>query len=184
MLKLSITRLIIKHNEKSFRSSLPTLDRFDKSKKPSHATVPLKMQQHLVQLLVIRIIMSTVHTVLPATFYLPTYSCWQRRQDWYTGCERYWRPFCDTNINLHKIFKNNNRLMKFSGIVYQYLDFTFSGWNRLKQQRPSLAWAWKGCRPSWWPPWGCCWRPPWWWWSGTGFFVRGSVNTSPRYATL
>ena len=48
-----------------------------------------------------------------------------------TGCERYWRPFCDTNINLHKIFKNNNRLMKFSGIVYLYLDFTFSGWNCL-----------------------------------------------------
>ena len=48
-----------------------------------------------------------------------------------TGCERYWRPFCDTNKNLHKIFKNNNRLMKFSGIVYLYLDFTFSGWNCL-----------------------------------------------------
>ncbi len=49
----------------------------------------------------------------------------------YTGCERYWRPFCEINTNLHKIFKNNNRLMKFSGIVYLYLDFTFSGWNRL-----------------------------------------------------
>ncbi len=49
----------------------------------------------------------------------------------HTGCERYWRPFCDTNVNLHKIFKNSNRLMKFSGIIYLYLDFTFSGWNRL-----------------------------------------------------
>ncbi len=48
-----------------------------------------------------------------------------------TGCQRYCRLFCDTNINLHKIFKNNNRLMKFSGIVYLYLDFTFSGWNCL-----------------------------------------------------
>jgi hypothetical protein len=44
----------------------------------------------------------------------------------HTGCERYCRPFCDTIINLHKIFKNYNRLMKFSGIVYLYLDFTFS----------------------------------------------------------
>jgi hypothetical protein len=35
--------------------------------------------------------------------------------------------FCDRNVNPHKIFKNNNRLMKFSGIVYLYLDFTFSG---------------------------------------------------------
>ncbi len=49
----------------------------------------------------------------------------------YTGCERYWRPFFDTNINLHKTFKNNYRLMKLSGIVYLYLDFTFSRWNRL-----------------------------------------------------
>ncbi len=45
----------------------------------------------------------------------------------YTGCERYCRPFYGTNINLHKIFKNNNRSMNFSGIVYLYLDFTFSG---------------------------------------------------------
>jgi hypothetical protein len=30
-------------------------------------------------------------------------------------------------VNLHKTFKNNNRLMKLSGIVYLYLDFTFSG---------------------------------------------------------
>jgi hypothetical protein len=37
--------------------------------------------------------------------------------------------------------------MKFSGINYLYLDFTFSGWNRLKQQRPSLAWTWKGWGP-------------------------------------
>ncbi len=29
-----------------------------------------------------------------------------------TGCERYCRPFFDTNINLHKTFKNNTRLMK------------------------------------------------------------------------
>ncbi len=48
-----------------------------------------------------------------------------------TGCERYWRPFFDANINLHKTFKNDNRLMKLSGIVYLYLDFTFRGWNRL-----------------------------------------------------
>jgi hypothetical protein len=43
-----------------------------------------------------------------------------------TGCERYCRPFFEPKINLHKIFKNNNRLMKFSQIVYLYLDFTFS----------------------------------------------------------
>ncbi len=49
----------------------------------------------------------------------------------YTGCERYWRPFFEPKINLHKIFKNNNRLMKLSEIVYLYLDFTFSRWNRL-----------------------------------------------------
>ncbi len=36
-------------------------------------------------------------------------------------------PVFETNINLHKIFKNNNSLMKLSGIVYLYLDFTFSG---------------------------------------------------------
>jgi hypothetical protein len=36
----------------------------------------------------------------------------------YTGCERYCRPFFDPNINLHKTFKNNNSLMKLSGIVY------------------------------------------------------------------
>jgi hypothetical protein len=48
-----------------------------------------------------------------------------------TGCERYWRPFFEININLHKIFKNNNSLMKLSGIVYLHLNFTFSGWNRL-----------------------------------------------------
>ncbi len=59
----------------------------------------------------------------------PTFRVWWLFID--TGCDRYCRPFCDTNINLHKIFKNNNRLMKFSGIVYLYLDFTFSGWNRL-----------------------------------------------------
>jgi hypothetical protein len=35
--------------------------------------------------------------------------------------------FFDTNINLHKTFKNKNRLMKLSGIVYLYLDFTFRG---------------------------------------------------------
>jgi hypothetical protein len=34
--------------------------------------------------------------------------------------------FFDPKINLHKIFKNNNRLMKLSEIVYLYLDFTFS----------------------------------------------------------
>jgi hypothetical protein len=28
------------------------------------------------------------------------------------------------NINLHKIFKNNNRLMKLPGIVYLYLDLS------------------------------------------------------------
>ncbi len=59
---------------------------------------------------------------------ISTFMClWQI----HTGCERYWCPFCDTNINLHKIFKNNNRLMQFSGIVYLYMGFTFSGWNRL-----------------------------------------------------
>ncbi len=42
------------------------------------------------------------------------------------SAERYWRPFFDPKINLHKIFKNNNRLMKLSEIVYLYLDFTFS----------------------------------------------------------
>ncbi len=55
----------------------------------------------------------------------------QRKFQLCTGCERCWRPFFDTNINLHKTFKNNNRLMKLSGIVYFYLDFTFGGWNRL-----------------------------------------------------
>ncbi len=44
----------------------------------------------------------------------------------YTGCERYCRPFLDTNINLHKIFENNNSLIKLSGIVYLYIDLTFS----------------------------------------------------------
>ncbi len=39
----------------------------------------------------------------------------------YTGCERYWRPFFETNINLHKIFKNNNSLIKLLGIVYLYV---------------------------------------------------------------
>ncbi len=32
-----------------------------------------------------------------------------------------------SGLHLHKTFKNNNRLMKLSGIVYSYLDFTFSG---------------------------------------------------------
>jgi hypothetical protein len=41
VLKLSISRLIIEHDEKNFRSSLPTLDRFDEAKKPSPATVPV-----------------------------------------------------------------------------------------------------------------------------------------------
>jgi hypothetical protein len=36
-------------------------------------------------------------------------------------------PVFETNINLHKIFKNNNSLMKLSGMAYLYLDFTFSG---------------------------------------------------------
>jgi len=45
----------------------------------------------------------------------------------YTGCERYCCPFFEPNINLHKIFKNSNRLMKLSEIVYLYLDITFSG---------------------------------------------------------
>jgi hypothetical protein len=33
-------------------------------------------------------------------------------------CERYWRLFFETNMNLHKIFKNNNSLIKRSGIVH------------------------------------------------------------------
>jgi hypothetical protein len=43
VLKLSISRLLIEHHEKRFRSSLPTLDRIDKAKTPSHATVPLNI---------------------------------------------------------------------------------------------------------------------------------------------
>jgi hypothetical protein len=36
-------------------------------------------------------------------------------------------PVFEPNINLHKTFKNNNSLMKLSGIVNLKLDFTFSG---------------------------------------------------------
>ncbi len=41
VLKASITRLIIEQHEKSFRSSPPTLYRFDKAKTPSHAILSL-----------------------------------------------------------------------------------------------------------------------------------------------
>ncbi len=40
--KIGISRLIIEHHEKHFRSTLPPLNRFDEAKKQSHATVPLK----------------------------------------------------------------------------------------------------------------------------------------------
>ncbi len=40
-MELNISQLIIEQYENNFISSFPSLDRFDKAKKPSEATVPL-----------------------------------------------------------------------------------------------------------------------------------------------